>query len=259
MPAWKPVPEVMNGFKVIKDLGRSRENSRNRYLIVVCKVCNKEFETCITSINRIKSCGCVPAREAKNLESEINGFKILKDLGYENGSRRAIVICKGCQKEYEVDPNKLRYRNNCGCVKKGVIATRYNKICPRLIQTYKHMVSRCYCESNKDFYNYGARGITVCDDWKNDRNIFIEWAFKNGYQDDLTIDRIDGTKGYYPDNCRWADAKTQARNVSRKVMTMELAKQMTIDSKIMTVRQLACKYHVSEGTAWNVIHNKSWT
>lgn len=73
------------------------------------------------------------------------------------------------------------------------------------------MKQRCE-DQNKDNYPlYGGKGITVCEEWHN-ASAFIEWALSHGYSDDLTLDRIDNSKGYSPDNCRWADIITQSRN-----------------------------------------------
>ncbi len=82
----------------------------------------------------------------------------------------------------------------------------------RLYRVWQDMRRRCYDSNREQFYLYGGRGITVCDSWRADYVPFREWAMANGVRDDLTLDRIDVDGNYSPENCRWVDKKTQARN-----------------------------------------------
>lgn len=79
------------------------------------------------------------------------------------------------------------------------------------------MKSRCYCKTEPNYRKYGARGITVCEEWRDNYASFMEWAYANGYDETLprgacTIDRIDVNGNYCPENCRWITHKQQQSN-----------------------------------------------
>lgn len=73
------------------------------------------------------------------------------------------------------------------------------------------MKARCRDKSYPSFHRYGGRGIQVCDDWKNNFVAFYDWA-RNGYSDDLEIDRINNNGNYEPSNCRCHENKSQIEN-----------------------------------------------
>lgn len=87
--------------------------------------------------------------------------------------------------------------------------TKHGKRYSRLWNIWEHIKQRCYNHNNKD---YGGRSIAVCSEWRNDFQAFYDWAINNGYDDTLTIDRINVNGNYEPNNCRWVPNKQQARN-----------------------------------------------
>lgn len=105
--------------------------------------------------------------------------------------------------KFMAEPIKEYYQD--GKLKKGYYKTR-------LFRTWQHMKERCYDRKNNHYIWYGARGIAVCEEWKNNFSNFCEWAMNSGYEEHLTIDRIDLDKNYCPENCRWLDIRTQQSN-----------------------------------------------
>lgn len=86
----------------------------------------------------------------------------------------------------------------------------------RLYKIYSQMKQRCYNPKNQHYPAYGAKGIIICDEWlgENGFKCFQKWALTNGYENALTIDRIDPSKGYSPDNCQWL---SRSDNSSRAI------------------------------------------
>lgn len=80
-----------------------------------------------------------------------------------------------------------------------------------LYKTWRKIKARCKSQSPRTKPYYFDRGIKVCDEWM-DYIVFKEWALANGYNEELTIDRIDNDKGYSPDNCRFVTFQEQAWN-----------------------------------------------
>ena len=98
----------------------------------------------------------------------------------------------------------------------------------RLYRIWNNMKCRCYTKSSGVYAKYGAKGISVCDEWKTDFMAFYNWALANGYSDDLQIDRIDFRGNYEPSNCRWVNLVEQANNKSNVVKLSYNGEEHTI-------------------------------
>lgn len=116
---------------------------------------------------------------------------------------------------------------SCGCYQKEISGEKhrthgYTKT--RLYRIYYKMKERCYRPTNDNYKYYGGLGITICDEWLHSFETFKNWALSHGYNDNLTIDRINNELGYMPSNCRWITIQEQQRN-RRKRGTVLCQKQ----------------------------------
>ena len=112
------------------------------------------------------------------------------------------------------------------------------------------MKSRCSNPTKGNYNEYGGRGIKVCEEWVHDFAAFRDWALANGYDDTLTIDRIDNDKGYSPDNCRWASRLEQNRNQRTNHM-------VTYRDETKTIGEWAQLYNLAPGTLFSRIQ-RGW-
>jgi hypothetical protein len=103
----------------------------------------------------------------------------------------------------------------------------------RLYKIWENMKKRCYNQRAKNYNNYGGRGITICEEWKNNFASFEKWALESGYdgnakRGEYTIDRIDNDKGYCPDNCQWISNRDNCNKKSNNLFYTHNGKKQSL-------------------------------
>lgn len=146
----------------------------------------------------------------------------LKCVGSDG--RRRLWDCEcSCGNRLIVNATALRtgHTKSCGCYKReyaSARATIHGLRNTRLFRIWAGTRQRCSNSNNPSYPRYGGRGINVCPEWDRSFTVFYDWALANGYDETLTLERIDNDKGYSPENCRWATRLEQGNNKSNTVI-----------------------------------------
>lgn len=122
----------------------------------------------------------------------------------------------------------------------------------KLYWVYYSMIARCYNTNSPRYKDYGARGITVCKEWREDNKTFFAWAVANGYKEGLTLDRLNNDKGYSPDNCAWVLNKDNC-NHNRKTH------YLTYKGKTQSLKKWSEELGINYSTLRNRINRSGMT
>jgi hypothetical protein len=136
---------------------------------------------------------------------------------YKSGKcKKGLFKCDcGALKEIRMSSVVKGETSSCGCIFLAKLSQRNTKhglSKHPLYRKWLSMKNRCYIKSNVEYKNYGGRGISVCDEWKDDFKAFFDWSINNGYSEKLTIDRVDVNGNYSPYNCVYIPMHQQYNN-----------------------------------------------
>ena len=160
----------------------------------------------------------------ENIKEDLPKPVLIEDLGLmfpteksKEKRRFGIYKCGFCGTEFKTQTSLVKNGNtmSCGCYRKRRVSETqktHGLRSTRLYTVWADIKSRTLNPKHIQFPDYGGRGITICEGWKNDFMSFYNWAMENGHSDELSIDRIDNDGGYSPENCRWTTSIIQNRN-----------------------------------------------
>lgn len=180
---------------------------------------------------------------------------VLKKLSVDK-HRETCWLCK-CDcgntyiaKSYGLTHGVTKCCRECTIKKIGEANVKYGKYSKSLYHAYTNMKTRCGNPNYCLYHRYGGRGIKICEEWENSFGAFLEWSLKNGYSDELTLDRINNNGDYCPENCRWTTRVKQSNNRSTNRM-------VTINGETDTLANWARRSGIKYGTLQRRVE-KGW-
>lgn len=186
-------------------------------------------------------------------------MRLLRKLDMRgNGGRKeryGEFLCDNCGKIVEKRLNNGLRDTACGCIRE-----KHGKTGTRIHRVWLDMRKRCNSESHPNYNDYGGRGIIICKEWEEFKN-FYDWAIKNGYKNNLQIDRIDNDGNYKPENCRFVTGKINSRNSRQVKITMNIANEIRSKYKKggISQRALGKEYRLAPSSICYILTNRTWS
>jgi hypothetical protein len=214
---------------------------KDNYLNMTCEEIGKQIGRTKYSVQHV-SRKLNLERPLPKIGDKIGQLTVLEVFTkFIHGSNSTMVTCECDCGNKNLNPFRMYELINgdrycCGCdgkrkLKKVLLernTTHGKSQNNRLYRIWRGTKTRCYTPCAIGFENYGGRGISVCDEWREDFLTFEKWAMENGYDDNLSIDRIDVNGNYTPENCKWSNRIDQANNTRKNVFIEAFGESKTI-------------------------------
>lgn len=184
----------------------------------------------------------------------------IKRIHYPSQSQWLCLYRCDCGKE--VKRLKTNVKNpeeaHCGCKHNYKTKWRYGKQLKRrwrgiLVRTVNGKYHR-----TKELAEGPYKDVTVCDEWNNDFKAFYDWSMNNGFDPSLHIDRIDSSKGYSPDNCRWITQKENNRNGAKSVVNKHMVREILLLHGVYSNLDIAKVYGINPSVVTNISKGRLW-
>lgn len=231
--------EINNNWIILE---RHYEKGRAARYLAKCKYCN---HTIIRTMYSLKHsiCDCQKEDLAQSRIGTIVGcYKIIDAIKEKNKNTKYVCECVGCGKQHtyswdglQEKPDKCYHVNKYGVPRQPM----YKWKSRRLGCIYRGIIRRCKDVNDTAYYRYGGKGVKVYKEWIENPMAFQEWAFSHGYEENLTIDRIDANGDYCPENCRWI---TLSENTIRAC-----SNYITVNGETLNQKEWCEKLNVSKG------------
>jgi len=222
----KPIEKNNYGrLTITKDLGIVQSGKKRHRTVEAHCQCGvvKTYRLARLKSGHTRSCGCYSAEKRKIEDRPYGLLNITKEVeSIRSGGKSIRAVEAKCQcgtvKIYRLSKLRRGHTKSCGCLRVKM-AIEGNKSRAKhgmhdttLYSRWRGIIDRCYQKTAQNYRLYGARGIGMCEQWRNDFQPFYDWCMENGYKRSLQIDRIDTNGDYEPANCRFVTPEVNNRN-----------------------------------------------
>lgn len=216
--------------------------------------CGREVSVFENSLKSGAKINCGDISHSDYIGKRFGRLTVLPEYKSTGNARKYLCKCD-CGKYIYSTIGNLNSGNtkSCGCLEKELLSKRnrtHGQSNSRIYNIWIKMIERCEKEYSPSYKKYGEKGIKVCEEWHNFTS-FFKWSMGNGYNDELTIDRINGTLGYSPENCRWATPQEQANNIKTNL-------RIEYNGEKKTLAEWSREFSIPYKVLYQRIHKYKW-